>query len=67
MQMMAEALNNLLHAREELAAMLLREADVINELTATIGGAPGSSGYIPSYELLRWYVIRILSREPTRL
>ncbi|KAG6955213.1 hypothetical protein JG687_00011366, partial [Phytophthora cactorum] len=43
--MMAEALNDLVYAREELEAMLLREAEVINELTASSGSAgPGNGG-----------------------
>ncbi|KAG3099087.1 hypothetical protein PI124_g15438 [Phytophthora idaei] len=37
MHMMVEAPNDLVYAREELEAMLLREAEVINDLTASIG------------------------------
>ncbi|KAF1780141.1 hypothetical protein PC129_g12668 [Phytophthora cactorum] len=63
--MMAEALNDLVYAREELEAMLLREAEVINELTASVGETSRPSGYAPSYGVLVGQVIRILRRDPT--
>ncbi|ETN11627.1 hypothetical protein PPTG_10463 [Phytophthora nicotianae INRA-310] len=37
MDMMAEAINDLQYAHEELEATLLREAETINELTARFG------------------------------
>ncbi|KAG3097909.1 hypothetical protein PI125_g15501 [Phytophthora idaei] len=45
--------------------MLLREAEAINELTASIGETPRPSGYTPSYGVLLGQVIRILTREAT--
>ncbi|ETI30437.1 hypothetical protein F443_22440, partial [Phytophthora nicotianae P1569] len=49
MEKMKEALNDLLYAREELEAMLHREEEIINELSASIGGVPPPRGFPPSY------------------
>ncbi|ETO81938.1 hypothetical protein F444_03824, partial [Phytophthora nicotianae P1976] len=62
MDMMAETINDLQYAREELEAILLREAEAINELTASIGETPGSSGYTFSSGVLLGQIIKILQR-----
>ncbi|KAG3113505.1 hypothetical protein PI124_g5597 [Phytophthora idaei] len=65
MHMMSEALNDLMYAREEPEVMLLREAEVISKLTASVGETSRPSGYTPSYGVLVGQVIRILRRDPT--
>ncbi|ETL98954.1 hypothetical protein L917_04076 [Phytophthora nicotianae] len=64
MEKMKEALNDLLYAREEMEAMLHREEEIINELSASIGGVPPPRGFPPSYGMVLGRVIRILTSGP---
>ncbi|EEY68087.1 uncharacterized protein PITG_18532 [Phytophthora infestans T30-4] len=57
---MTEALYDLMFAREEFEETLIREAEAINELTASVGE---TRGYTPSHGALLWQMTTLLRRD----
>ncbi|KAG1707913.1 hypothetical protein DVH05_024564 [Phytophthora capsici] len=66
LEMMVEAINDVMYAREELEAMLLREVEIINELSARIGEAPTPPprGFLSSYGVVLGLIVRVLMNDP---